>query len=346
MRTAATQKPLLKYSVPAALVALVATLALVGFHVASAQAAQRTLLEQQAAQAAAVAAAYEKANLDALAVRTQGEALATELAQESRQAAQSKASALAAAQREAAQKSKGGGAVYIPPAGFQAGAYGYTGADQIAYWRSINSDVIGWLRVPGTNINHPIVQDTTDVNYYTARGYDKQYSYYGVIWTNPSTVSGSSSQLSSNTVLYGHNWTNYGASPRIGNPGDIMFGQLTGYHWLSQAQSYPYFYYSTPQEQMTFKIFAAFYTEVGFAYNTAEGNMGYIIGEALARSRHNFGVDVNASDKIVTLSTCTRAYGATNQQRFVVMGRLLRPGEGITEVNVTSNPNHKQPSLW
>lgn len=334
-----------KYAVPSGLAALVLILALAGVNVASAQAAQRTLREQQAAETAAAAAAYEEANLAALAVRTQQQALAAELAQESHQLSQSKASALAAAQRQSAQGSKGG-AVYVAPVGFQAGAYGYTGADQIAYWRSINSDVIGWLRVPGTNINFPVVQDTTDVNYYTARGYDKQYSHNGVIWTNPGTVSGSSSQLSSNTVLYGHNWTNYSASPRVGNPGDVMFGQLTGYHWQSQAQAYPYFYYSTPQEQMTFKIFAAFYTEVSFAYNVPEGNMGYIISEALSRSRHNFGVDVNASDKLVTLSTCTRAYGPTNQQRFVVMGRLLRPGETVSELNVVSNPNHKQPAIW
>ena len=71
-----------------------------------------------------------------------------------------------------------------------------------------------------------------------------------------------------------------------------------------------------------------------------------IISEARRRSRHSFDVDVNSSDKIVTLSTCTRAYGQTSNQRFVVMGRLLRPGESIGPVTVTSDPNHKQPSVW
>ena len=94
------------------------------------------------------------------------------------------------------------------------------------------------------------------------------------------------------------------------------------------------------------KRFACFATELAFVYNVAEGDMNYIISEALRRSRHTFDVDVNASDKIVTLSTCTRAYGATSNQRFVVMGRVLRPGESIGPVTVTSNPNHKQPSVW
>ncbi len=247
-------------------------------------------------------------------------------------------------------ESSGSGYTWVNPATgeFVASAYGDSGASNIAYWKSINSDVVGWLRLPGTNIDWPIVQNKQDVNYYTHLGYDKQYSYNGVIWTNPSTkTSATSSGLSNNTVIYGHNWTNYSASPRIGYPGDVMFAQLTGYHWLAMAQSYPYFYYSTAEGgEFVVKIFACFYTELAFNYIQSDGDMSYIISEAKRRSRHTFDVDVNSSDKIVTLSTCTRAYGSTSNQRFVVMGRLLRPGETIGPVTVTSNPNHKQPSVW
>ena len=90
----------------------------------------------------------------------------------------------------------------------------------------------------------------------------------------------------------------------------------------------------------------SFIMYISFNYNVSEGNIGYIISEAKARSRHTFDVDVNSSDKILTLSTCTRAYGNTSNQRFVVMARLLRPGESIAPITVTSNPSHKQPSVW
>lgn len=234
-----------------------------------------------------------------------------------------------------------------PSGVFQASAYGYTAQDKLSYWQGVNNDTIGYLYIPGTNISHAVLQNTSDVNYYTKRGYNKEDSYYGVLWTNPNTnSSGSSSSMSSNTVIYGHNWTNYSANPRIRSGSDIMFGQLTSYHHLSMAKSYPYFYYSTGQEAMTFKIFACFYTEPSFQYNQTEGNTQYIVEEALRRSRHNFNTDVNGSDKIITLSTCTRAYGATSNQRFVVMGRLLRPGESIGPVDVVNNPNHKQPNVW
>lgn len=210
--------------------------------------------------------------------------------------------------------------------------------------RTVNDDIRGWIRVPGTNINYPVCYHP-DVNYYTHRGYYKEPSHMGVVWTNGGTKFGTGSQISNNTVLYGHNWTNISSNPRVASPGDQMFAQLTGYHHLSTAQANPYIYYSTEDANMTFKIFACFYTEVGFNYINPAGGQ-YIIDEAMRRSRHNFDVDVNSSDKILTLSTCTRAYGATSNQRFVVMARLLRPGESVSPYRITANPNHKQPSVW
>lgn len=221
---------------------------------------------------------------------------------------------------------------------------GYGGVENMGHWMSVNPDVKAWLKVPGTNIDYPVVW-ANDINYYLHKGYDKSYSYNGVVWTNPETVFGDASQISANTVLYGHNWTNYSGTPRIASPNDVMFGQLTSFHYLSFAQQHPVVYYTTAQgETMTFKIFATFYTEVAFDYINAAGGQ-YIIDGALARSRHNYNVDVSSSDKLLTLSTCTRAYGATNQQRFVVMARLLRSGESASNGSITDNPGHQTPRL-
>ena len=212
-------------------------------------------------------------------------------------------------------------------------------------WNDYNSDIKAWLTVPGTNIDYPVCW-ASDVNYYLHLGYDKQYSYYGVVWSAPGTTFGTASQLSPNTVLYGHNWTNYSANPRIAAEEDIMFAQLTSFHHLSFAQEHPVIYYTTPEGgTMTFKIFAAFYTEVAFDYINSDGGQ-YILDGALARSIHDYNVDVTTSDKIITLSTCTRAYGQTSNQRFVVMGRLLRKGESASNNNITDNPGHQKPNVW
>ena len=43
-----------------------------------------------------------------------------------------------------------------------------------------NSDFVGWLSIPGTNIDYPVMQTVDEPNYYLKRGFDKQYSDYGV----------------------------------------------------------------------------------------------------------------------------------------------------------------------
>ena len=225
---------------------------------------------------------------------------------------------------------------------------GNTGASNLSYYQSLNGDVKAWLKIPGTNINYPVLQNASEDHYYLHRGLDRGESYYGVLWTQTATQFGTGDSLSSNNVIYGHNWKNcrWNAAPSTYYAGQQMFESLLSYHYTSWAEQYPYIYYSTPSEEMAFVIFACFYTEGTDWYINAEGNISSVISGAQSRSRHIFNVDVNSSDKLLTLSTCTRFYGNTDNQRFVVMARLLRPGEEMGPVTVTYNPNHQQPNVW
>lgn len=246
--------------------------------------------------------------------------------------------------------SSSGGATSLDgvPASFDpALMQGDSGFFNIPSYKQINSDVKGWLCIPGTNINYPVLW-ADDVMYYIDKNIYKQYSKDGVIYAGPTVRFGNSDDISRNTVLFGHNWTNYSASPRIGNSSDVMFAQLTAYHYREFANAYPYIWYSTDAEEMKWVIFAVFYTDIGFNYiepNPGDQQFMEIVNGARSRSRHNFDVEVTTSDKILTLSTCTRAYGASDQQRFVVMARLLREGEQVKAVTVTENPNPVLPSL-
>ena len=46
-----------------------------------------------------------------------------------------------------------------------------------------NTDIKGWLKVSGTNINYGVIKTPAnqDVNYYESKGYNKQYSKNGVL---------------------------------------------------------------------------------------------------------------------------------------------------------------------
>lgn len=218
----------------------------------------------------------------------------------------------------------------------------------IPLWQEMNPDVQAWLRIPNTNINWAVVIGPDNL-YYNSLGYDKKYSKNGVLWAGSGVHFGDSTQVSSNTVIFGHNWTNYSANPVIGRDSDVMFGQLTSFHHLSFAQATPYIQYSTPESNMIYVVFAAFYTDLNFKYifeNPDEEYLSYMIGEARERSLHDYAVEVDSTDKLLTLSTCTRAYGKREDQRFVVMARQLRPGEDISAAPViTANADFKAPQF-
>lgn len=238
------------------------------------------------------------------------------------------------------------------PAKFDPTTMGSSGKANLASYQQVNSDVKAWLKIPGTNINYPVLRSASgyDPHYYLDKNIYRQTSRDGVIYAGSTCNFGTGSAgLSKNTVLFGHNWTNYSASPRIGSASDVMFAQLTGYHYLNFSRAYPYLWFSTDSQEMTWVVFAAFYTDVSFNYiepNPTDAGFASIINGAKARSRHNFGVEVSTSDKILTMSTCTRAYGPSDKQRFVVMARLLRSGETLKEISVATNPNPVLPKLY
>lgn len=218
---------------------------------------------------------------------------------------------------------------------------------------STNSDTVGWVKIPGTNIDYPVLQENPNGGYmnqyYLNRDINKQTSKNGVIFADFRTVFGTKNTMSKNTVLYGHNWTNISANPRIGNEEDVMFAQLTGYHHLDFAKEHPYIYFNSLHKDMVWVVFAAFYTHINFNYidpNPTDAEFKNIINGAKERSEHIFDVDVNTSDKILTLSTCTRRFkNLGDKQRFVVMARLLRADETTDDkISVKTNPNPKLPA--
>ncbi len=237
---------------------------------------------------------------------------------------------------------------FVLPTTFDPNASIDTGFSQISASKATNSDVRGWLTVPNTNISYPVLYYPDNNDYYLNLNILKQYDKNGVIYADYETKFGSASEISKNTVLYGHNWTNISANPRIGEETDVMFAQLAAFHHLNFAQVTPYIYYSTEAEEMVWQVFAAFYTDVGFYYireNPNATQFADLVNGAKARSRHIYDVDVDADDKVLTLSTCTRAYGSSENQRFVIMARLMEPGEELTAVNITANPNPVLPNL-
>ena len=220
-----------------------------------------------------------------------------------------------------------------------------------------NDDVVGWLSVPGTNIDNEVLQGDDNV-YYERRDITEQYNFYGCYYADAGNSFGTRNDLSRNTIIYGHNMHNTTDGPKFGElqkyidfngDGTIFNDDVPTANDVSFAKEHPVIYFSTVDDDMVWVIYAAYFTDLGFQYhleNPDDATFESMIKEAKERSRLNYDVDVNTSDRILTLSTCAYKYGVEKRDlRFVIQARLLRPGEEIpTEAKVTKNPSPKEPA--
>ena len=67
-----------------------------------------------------------------------------------------------------------------------------------------NSDLVGWISIPGTRIDYPVMQTKDNPNFYLKHAFDKSYSSYGVPYMQENCDVG----ISDNLVLYGHHMNN------------------------------------------------------------------------------------------------------------------------------------------
>lgn len=244
--------------------------------------------------------------------------------------------------------------------------------DEINAAYAINDDVVGWLTVPGTEIDEQVVQgdDNKDYErwYWDKRDEDgdgvPDYSFYGCYFADAGNTFGNRNDLSRNTIIYGHNMHNvttgdkdvlkFGALFRFvdfNGDGTIFGDDVETANDFSFAEQHPVIYFSTTDDEMVWVIYAAYFTDLGFQYhleNPDDATFQNIIDEGRARSRLDYDVDVNTSDRILTLSTCAYKYNdsvAKRDLRFVVQARLLRPGEEIpTTAKVSRNTDVKEPA--
>lgn len=73
-----------------------------------------------------------------------------------------------------------------------------------AYWQSTNSDLIGWITIPGTNIDTAIVQARSEnPQYYLNHDIWKAWNPWGAVYLSSECIE--EGLESPNAVIYGHN---------------------------------------------------------------------------------------------------------------------------------------------
>lgn len=175
----------------------------------------------------------------------------------------------------------------------------------------INPDTVGWLTVPNTNIDYPVVK-TTDNDYYLDHNYEKKYDYNGWVFMH---YYNSTHNLDKNTIIFAHNRFYSG----------IMFGTLnevTKDTWYNNTKE-NLITFNTLYDNMQFEVFSIYKTNITADYlkTTFDSDLEWNNFIKMIRERSMFqsNVNVGTNDKIITLSTCL-----DNNTRLVVHAVLRK----------------------
>ncbi len=180
----------------------------------------------------------------------------------------------------------------------------------------LNKDFFGWITIPGTNVDYPVMYSPDRPLQYLGHDFYGKFSYGGVPYLDPDCDPNGSYYL-----VYGHKM-------RDGS----MFGSLLAYEDESFWETHREFSFDTLYEERTYEVVAAMRTRVlnkdelsGFRYyNYASLDSEEEFEEYMQQVRqlalYDTGIDTAFGDELLVLSTC---YHYTKNGRFVIVARRV-----------------------
>lgn len=176
------------------------------------------------------------------------------------------------------------------------------------YWLSVNGDVVGWVTVPGTDIDQPIVQaDAADPQYYLWHDVYREPNYLGCPYVDADCAQGFDSL---NCVVFGHN---------MGGSDQSMFGDFELFSDPKTAAEHRTVLLQTPFRKIELEVRCVEVMAGWEATNCtsfesqAEFQLWY--EERLANSA--VVLDKTAPNSVVTFCTCS--YGYWSNERTLVL---------------------------
>lgn len=218
----------------------------------------------------------------------------------------------------------------------------YDRNEQLADAIAENPDVVGWLVVPGTDIDEPVPK-TLNNDYYLNHNWKRQYDTWGSYFGDYINDFSHRDTLSHNNMIYGHSHN----AEDWNLPG---FTQLFHYNDIDFLRQHPCVYlYLADGDELVFQVVGAFYTDIWFDYinpePALEPELDYY---RVVKGKNEYlfdGIDFDENDVLLSLSTCSYKYDTKNRHnhRYVVLGKLLDPGQLPATVEVRRNPNAEHP---
>ena len=177
--------------------------------------------------------------------------------------------------------------------------------------REVNKDVLGWIVIPGTMLDYPLMK-SIDNDFYLNHSWDGSKNSAGAIFIEQM----SSEDLSDfHTLIYGHRQKD-----------GTMFASLKYYNSKEYWNDNRYVYIYDDNGVHKYEVFSAYeasvknYTyQVGFSGDESKQRfLDFCTGESVIDT----GVVPTVEDNILTLSTCTAT--GSNSKRWVVQAKLVK----------------------
>lgn len=173
-----------------------------------------------------------------------------------------------------------------------------------------NKDTIGWIQIPDTNIDYPVVQSTNNT-YYLTHSFNRSMNQAGWIFAD---YRNNFQVLNQNNIIYGH-----------GRLDGTIFGDLKKLlqeNWFL-TEEHQTIQLDTPNYHSVWKILSLYTISPESYYITthfSEKDFKKFSKVILKRSIIDFDEKIGEDDKLLTLSTC---YPDDNT-RFVVHAKLIQ----------------------
>lgn len=175
--------------------------------------------------------------------------------------------------------------------------------------KKINSDTVGYIYVKGTNISYPVVQ-ASDNKYYLNHSINHQKNNAGWIFMDYHNKLDGNDR---NIILYGHN--------RVDG---IMFGTLKNTlksDWYDNKDNLVV-QFITEDNIYKYQVFSVYKIKAEDYYiqTEFEDNFKEFADTLKKRSVHDFDIELNEDDSIITLSTCV----GFSDTRLVLHAKLIK----------------------
>ena len=173
-----------------------------------------------------------------------------------------------------------------------------------------NPDFVAWLRIPGTNVDYPVVQ-TDNPDYYLNHTFSGKSSVVGTLF---SLADADYAAPGRNIAIYGHH---------LRSSGEKMFTSLMRYKNPDFYEDNQTIVLDSLYRHSEYTIFAVVNMKVGDwepSRTVFSGDAAFMafVNRAKSESLYDTGVEVGADDHILTLITCDRSY-AGKEGRLVIL---------------------------